>query len=116
MTDTELEQQLRTVLHEVGEGLPFSVDIGRVESGFAARQRSSQNVRVGLLAAGIGIVAFGLASIGLIRQPENAGVGATPSHSPSSSAEPGTPFAIDMLEAPAGEIMVDRSTPNRTPT
>jgi hypothetical protein len=116
MTDSDLEQQLRTVLHEEGDQLPFTVDIGRVEAGLAAQQRSSRNLRLGLLAAGIGIVAFGLVGIGHIRQPENAGVGAHPSPSPSPSAHPGTPFAIDMLEAPPGEVMVDRSTPNRTPT
>lgn len=112
MHDTDLEDRLRTVLRDEADRLPLTVDVGRVQAGLAARQRSSRS-RLGLIAAAVGIVAFGLAGIGLIRQPAQSGVGATPSA--DTSARPGTPFAIDQLEAPLGEVMVDRSTPIRTP-
>ena len=112
MHDTDLEDRLRTVLRDEADRLPFTVDVARVEARLAARRApSSRNLRLGLLAAGIGIVAFGLAGMGLIRQPSQSGVGATPSA--DTSPRPGTPLAIDMLEAPLGEVMVDQSTPNR---
>jgi hypothetical protein len=110
MHDSELEERLRTVLRDEGDRLPFTVEISRVEAGSAARERSSRNLRLGLLAAGIGIVAFGLAGIGLIRQPIQSGVGATP------SPQAGTPFALEMLSAPLGEVMVDRATANPVAT
>ena len=110
MHDTDLEDRLRTVLRDEADRLPFSVDVGRVEARLATRRApSSRNLRLGLLAAGIGIVAFGLAGIGLIRQPSQSGVGATPST--DTSPQPGTPFEVGLLEAPQGEVMIDQSTP-----
>jgi hypothetical protein len=103
MTDTELEERLRTVLREEGDRLPFTVDIARVEAGRAARSASSRNLRFGLLAAGIGIVAFGMAGIGLIRQPSAAGPGATP-HATSAVPSPVVSQAPDRSGTASGGL------------
>ncbi len=83
MHDTELENRLRTALREEGDRLPFHVDVERLEAEVAVRRRARRAGRFGLLAAGIGIVAFGVATIGLnLLLPSNE-VAGTPRPTPT---------------------------------
>ena len=65
MHDTELEQRLRTALHDEADRLPLRVDVGRLETEVAVRRQAARSSRLGLLAAAVGVVAFGIAAIGL---------------------------------------------------
>jgi hypothetical protein len=86
MHDSELEARLRAVLREEGDRLPLHVDVERLEAQVAVRRRAQRASRFGLLAAGFGVVAFGLAVIGLN--------GLAPSTGPGMSVGPtGSPVA-----------------------
>ena len=116
MHDTNLEERLRSVLRQEGDGLPFTITTDELERRLVLRRRERNGRRLSLMAAGLAAVAvgaiFALSNGWLTNAPlvgtdpspspaPNASVGPTESPVPSSTPDPTpTPRAAD----PVGEV------------
>ena len=102
MHDTELEQRLRIALRDEADRLPLRVDVEQLEALVVTRRRAAKSSRVGLLAAAIGVVAFGIAAVGL-----NGGLPAGILTGFGVDPDPCTPLAVSDLQAPPDILLVD---------
>ena len=88
MHETNLEERLRSLLRREGDGLPFTITTDELERRLALRRRARNGQRLGLLAAGLAVMAvgsvFALGS-GWLR---GSNVAADPSASPSAIPAP----------------------------
>ena len=105
MHDANLDERLRSVLRQEGDGLPFTITTDELERRLALRRRERNGRRLSLMAAGLAAVAvgtiFALGSGWLANAPV-VGTDATPSPAPT------TPVAPSASPAPS-------ATPEATP-
>ena len=59
MHDANLEERLRSVLRQEGDGLPFTITTEELERRLALRRRERNGRRLSLMAAGLAAVAVG---------------------------------------------------------
>ena len=88
MHDTNLEERLRSVLRQEGDGLPFTVTTEELERRLALRRRARTGQRRSLMAAGLAVLAVGAVlalGSGWLR---GTNVAADPSPSPTATGAP----------------------------
>jgi hypothetical protein len=122
MHDTQLEDNLRNVLREEGDRLPFHVDVGRLEAELRHRRRARSGRRLGLVAAAVAMVAVGTAfaiSGGFLGQAA-VGTHPSPTPSPDGTLPPDVPDVLRLLEVPRGHVEFDalseRTEPDQDPS
>jgi hypothetical protein len=102
MHDTELEQRLRMTLREEADRLPLRVEVEQLEALVVTRRRATRSSRFGLLAAAIGVVAFGIAAVGL-----NGGLPAGILPGFGLAPDPCTSLAVSDVQTPPDILLVD---------
>jgi hypothetical protein len=111
MHDDTLEDRLRQALHDEAEAVPLEVDVERLEARLRVRRATRRSNRTGLLAAGIGIVALGVAAVGLNGGLGPVGrVGEPPATGPAPDCRPldlAGPGAASELPTWTGLIAID---------
>lgn len=91
MHDTNLEERLRSVLRQEGDGLPFTITTDELDRRLALRRRARNGQRLSVIAAGLAVVAVGAVfalGSGWLRGPS---VAADPSPSATMSEPPSSP-------------------------
>lgn len=97
MHDTNLEERLRSVLRQEGDGLPFTITKDELERRLALRRRARNGQRLSLLAAGVAVVAIGAIFAfgnGWLR---GTNVATVPSPSPAPATTPAPSASADPL-------------------
>ena len=89
MHDTNLDERLRSVLRQEGDGLPFTITTDELERRLLLRRRERNGRRLSLMAAGLAAVAVGAIfalSNGWLANAPVVGNDATQSPAPSTTA------------------------------
>jgi hypothetical protein len=99
MHDDTFEDRLRQVLRSEGDAVPLEVDVERLEARLRVRRATRRSNRTGLLAAGIGVVALGVAAVGLNGGLPSTGPAAEPPATdavcrPLDLSSPGAAFEL----------------------
>ena len=101
MHDDTIEDRLRQALHDEASAVPLEVDVERLEARLRVRRATRRSNRTGLLAAGLGVVALGVAAVGLNgglgpvgRVGEPPATGPAPDCRPLDLAGPGATFEL----------------------
>lgn len=91
MHDTNLDERLRSVLRQEGDGIPFTITTDELERRLLLRRRERNGRRLSLMAAGVAALAVGAIfalNNGLLANAPVVGTDATPSPAPSTSVAP----------------------------
>ena len=118
MHDANLEERLRSVLRQEGDGLPFTITAEELERRLALRRRERNGRRLSLMAAGLAAIAVGTIFAlgnGWLTNGPAVGTDATPSPDPNASAAPSASpapaasmqSALPSLAMPPGTVVVD---------
>ena len=109
MHDTNLEERLRSVLRQDGDGIPFTITTEELERRLALRRRARTGQRMSLMAAGLAVLAVGavfalgsgwLRSTNVAADPSPTATGApTASSSPDAVVTPSPAASADPLAA-----------------
>jgi hypothetical protein len=89
MHDTNLDERLRSVLRQEGDGLPFTITTDELERRLVLRRRERNGRRLSLMAAGVAAIAVGTIfalSNGWLANAPAIGTDPTPSPAPTPTA------------------------------
>ena len=103
MHDTNLDERLRSVLRQEGDGLPFTITTDELERRLLLRRRERNGRRLSLMAAGLAAVAVGAIfalSNGWLANAPVVGTDSTPSPAPTTTVAPSGSPAPSATPAP----------------